>query len=92
MPQEKTIKKSLLVVNCVFDEYWWNDPEQRNYFLHRCGNPKNTGGEVGYAWGEDYHDERTYSCWHKNEGMKYRCWSDSGKIAKCPFAKDKDSE
>ena len=79
-------RKPLPLAICIFDDSWWNDPEQRNYTLHKCNNPKNTGGKSGEPWQGDLHGEHTYSSWHENEGMKYRCGSNPEKIAKCPMA------
>lgn len=81
-------RKPLPTAWCNFATSWWNDPEQRNYFLYECNNPENVGGERDSPFSdyEDFHGPRTYSCWHKNEGMKYRCWSESKKIAECPMA------
>jgi hypothetical protein len=79
-------RKPSSLASCVFYEHWWNDPEQRNYILEQCNNKKNTGGCSCAPFGEFSHGERTYSCWHKNEGMKYRCWGDSEKVMKCPMA------
>jgi len=72
---------------CEFEENWWNDPEQRNYLLYECHNPKNAGGRAStFEDGlSNYHSSRTYSCWHKNEGMTYRCFGDSKKITNCPL-------
>ena len=85
MKTEQTERKKLLA-KCVFDDTWWNDPEQRNYHLHSCGNPENTGGVANrHSW-LDLHSSQTYSCHHENEGMKYRCWSRFEKMAECPMA------
>jgi len=32
------------------------------------------------------HDSQTYSCWHKNESMRYRCWGNHRKILECLMA------
>ncbi|HTY43757.1 MAG TPA: hypothetical protein VMC80_00755 [Patescibacteria group bacterium] len=81
------------LATCIFDESYWNDQEQRNYRLYRCNNPENTGG-TGSHCGDDgrllkheFHDSRTYSCWYKNKGMRYRCFGEPEEIAKCPMAK-----
>lgn len=79
-------RKPASSASCVFYEHWWNDPEQRNYVLEKCSNEKNTGGRNGGPHNDYSHDERTYSCWHKNEGMKYRCWEKSEKIMQCEMA------
>lgn len=71
---------------CAFYERWWNDPEQRNYTLESCNNKENTGGCTSKDRYIDRHSDRTYSCWHKNEGMKYRCWGDSEKVMECEMA------
>ena len=83
--QETPNRKPLPFATCIFASRWWNDSEQRNYLLYECENPENTGGKISYK--EDpTHGSRTYSCWHKNEGMTYRCWSKSKKIAECSMA------
>lgn len=90
---EEVKEKSNLVKTCNFYERRWNDPEQRNYLLHRCANPENTGGresifsDEGKLLKHNPHDERTYSCWYKNKGMIYRCFGDPEKIKGCPLAK-----
>lgn len=84
--QEEPNAKSLNIASCIYVEDWWNDPEQRNYILYECRNPENVGGERGDPFSDNPHGLRTYSCWHKNESMTYRCWSDSKKIAQCPIA------
>ena len=87
--EQKTFKrKPLSLTHCIFYESWPNDSEQRNYTLHKCKNDKNTGGQIGDPWGDNDnpHDARTYSGWHKNEGMKYRCWGRPEEIAECEMA------
>lgn len=82
-------------ISCIFYDEWWNDQDQRNYVLHKCKNPENTGGkESGIGDDErllkhEHHDVRTYSCWYKNRGMIYRCFGEPEKIAECPMAKGK---
>ena len=85
---ENQYKTSL--ATCVFSSSRWNDFEQKNYTLYFCSNPENTGGKERNPFpldSGDSHSPRTYSCWHKNEGMKHRCWEKSEKIAECPMAK-----
>jgi hypothetical protein len=85
--EQKTFKrKPLSLAHCIFYKTWWNDPEQRNYTLEECKNEENTGGQIGHPWGNDSHNERTYSTWHENKGMKYRCFGDFEKIANCEMA------
>lgn len=81
----KTTCRELNFMRCIFADSYVNDPEQRNYFLYKCKNPENEGGETS-ARMEDFHDARTYSCWYKNEGMRYGCWSKPSKIINCPMA------
>ena len=83
--QEISSRKPLSFASCIFADSWWNDSEQRNYILYECGNPENVGGKLNYSLNNS-HGERTYSHWHKNEGMTYRCWSEPEKIAECPLA------
>ena len=77
---------------CIFAIQRWNDSEQRNYMLHTCTNPENTGGKAGrnLGRGQDHHGSNTYSCWYKNESMTYRCWGLREKIAKCPLISDEE--
>jgi hypothetical protein len=57
----------MIMNGCVFYDEWWNDSEQRNYILHECGNPENTGGvsaglsEIDGHYLKNPHSERTYS-------------------------------
>lgn len=88
MSTNKDEKSSL--VNYAFSHFEWNDFEQKNYILYTCGNSDNTGGvATDFLFERDPHGENTYSCWHQNEGMKYRCWGNSEKMAKCPMVKAK---
>ncbi|MGD9276868.1 MAG: hypothetical protein PVJ67_06885 [Candidatus Pacearchaeota archaeon] len=61
------------MAGCIFNDWWWNDPEQRNYTLHECTNSENKGGKSKIVFSEDFHGERTYSYYYQNEGMVYRC-------------------
>lgn len=85
---EKTFKrKELKNTICKFFESWWNDPQDRNYTINECNNPKNTGGK-----GTDFlnrgqnHSSQQYSCWHKNPGMQNRCWGNPKKMNECEMA------
>ena len=86
MSDDKTKKSGL--IDCAFSSFRWNDFVQRNYLIHTCANPENTGGIDANINGEK-HWGRDYSCWHKNENMKYRCWSNSGKMKNCPMFKER---
>ena len=83
--KEDSNRKPLPYASCIFADEWWNDSEQCNYHLHKCNNPENTGGKSNFILGKIY-DKNEYSCHHKNEEMKYRCWGMSEKIAECSMA------
>jgi|WetSurMetagenome_2_1015567.scaffolds.fasta_scaffold159097_1 hypothetical protein len=79
---------------CEFYVQGWNDQEQKNYMIHECENPENNGGKIGLDRDDGsrlsldvIHTPRMYSCWHKNEGMAFRCWGDKEKIKQCPLVK-----
>jgi len=84
--EQKTFeRKPISLALCRHYDYWWNDPEQRNYTLHQCRNKENTGGITGSV-NLEFHGTRTYSVWHENKGMKYRCWGKSEKKLECELA------
>jgi hypothetical protein len=77
---------------CEFYESGWNDAEQKNYWIYECNHKENVGGRGGSIDDRGilldiFHTSRMYSCWHKNEGMTFRCFGDPEKMKQCPLAK-----